>query len=43
LTSNAVLVVVATMTPLHAAAAVGKKAPVQTAPLQTPAPRRAQA
>jgi hypothetical protein len=32
------LVVVGTMTALHAAAIVGKKAPVQTYPLQTPAP-----
>jgi hypothetical protein len=42
-TSTAYRVTVGTMTALHAAAAVGKKAPVQTTPLQTPAPTLAQA
>jgi hypothetical protein len=38
LVSKTRLVVVGTKTPLQAAAAVRKKAPVQVAPLQTPAP-----
>ena len=43
LTRTAYLVVVATTAPLHAAAAVGKKTPVQADPAQTPAPSLAQA